>query len=181
MCLRTIPANTGKIPLPHVHAASSWDHPREYGENYGGRADRVATQGPSPRIRGKCAACIATRKTGRTIPANTGKIRWVIRNQRSGKDHPREYGENLDLMPMTSISSGPSPRIRGKLRSIVISPCLAGTIPANTGKISWFVVPTLSLGDHPREYGENQLVCGTDPITGGPSPRIRGKCQHLLR
>ena len=152
-----------------------WDHPREYRENLEDVPTVHCVCGPSPRIRGKCAACIATRKTGRTIPANTGKIRWVIRNQRSGKDHPREYGENLDLMPMTSISSGPSPRIRGKLRSIVISPCLAGTIPANTGKISWFVVPTLSLGDHPREYGEN--LSKTDEVAGkqGSSPRIRGK------
>ena len=39
--------------------------------------------------------------------------------------------------------------------------------------MSW--MPQTGVRDHPREYGENQLVCGTDPITGGSSPRIRGE------
>ena len=49
------------------------------------------------------------------------------------------------------------------------------TIPANTGRICIDVVGYRSHGDHPREYGENNLV--TDPPYGimGPSPRIRGE------
>ena len=91
-------------------------------------------------------------------------------------DHPREYGENLDLMPMTSISSGPSPRIRGKSAGLWYRPYHWGTIPANTGKMPASSPLNAETRDHPREYGEN--LSKTDEVAGkqGSSPRIRGKC-----
>ena len=32
------------------------------------------------------------------------------------------------------------------------------------------------IGDHPREYGENDYIFGNLDIIGGSSPRIRGEC-----
>ena len=48
-----IPANTGRIASPGGSLNSTWDHPREYGENllYGKSQGRC--MGSSPRIRGE--------------------------------------------------------------------------------------------------------------------------------
>ena len=131
------------------------DHPREYGENQD-LCDLLKEQeGSSPRIRGKWVAprcfCLGVR----IIPANTGKMLRLRRPRQRGRDHPREYGENLSTRAATARPSGSSPRIRGKLPLQGV--CSGGRriIPANTGKMLkieglWYWVP-----DHPREYGEN--------------------------
>ena len=131
------------------------DHPREYGENLIPLSLDTGSWGPSPRIRGKCAAVF-------------------LACQRCG-DHPREYGENVVRCAGEIPCGGPSPRIRGKSRGRHAADLCSGTIPANTGKMKCWSAPIFSCRDHPREYGENwtnQRVCRR---SRGPSPRIRGK------
>ena len=93
----------------------------------------------------------------------------------SGRDHPREYGENQLVCGTDPITGGPSPRIRGKSAGLWYRPYHWGTIPANTGKMPASSPLNAETRDHPREYGEN--LSKTDEVAGkqGSSPRIRGK------
>ena len=171
----TIPANTGRMSAIVALADSRRDHPREYGENNDEPLTTGKDTGPSPRIRGEYPIAAATGKAHGTIPANTGRISPAKMRGHGHRDHPREYGENCDCFPWWLTGEGPSPRIRGELSATGTVKVGTGTIPANTGRIH----PGLSQGalfpDHPREYGENQIVDTNIPQQSGPSPRIRGE------
>ena len=153
------------------------DHPREYGENLSRCGFHRYLRGPSPRIRGESLLRRRLGCHGRTIPANTGRIGGLTLLRRRLGDHPREYGENAAALLQESLNPGPSPRIRGE--SACISPPYLGarTIPANTGRIDLEENPKISLGDHPREYGENVVDQILHFARVGPSPRIRGELQ----
>ena len=135
---RTIPANTGRIAPAASQRRVHGDHPREYGENDFQVLDLIHPL--------------------RTIPANTGRItchRVVLVSQ---WDHPREYGENYGAIMTAACLLGPSPRIRGEYRFLVSGRVQPGTIPANTGRMTF----------------QKRLTCRQK----GPSPRIRGELRH---
>ena len=152
---RTIPANTGRIIGDVDHAHVGRDHPREYGENTVVMAENMSIAGPSPRIRGESRLGPHTHLACRTIPANTGRIRWMGSCLAGVADHPREYGENGFQTQHFHSGGGPSPRIRGELINGDTAVRATGTIPANTGRIQ-------------RVYRIAVFRCG-------PSPRIRGE------
>ena len=110
----TIPANTGRILPSWLHLTFLTDHPREYGENAIDLNNAAIRVGPSPRIRGESDSPIYATIPRGTIPANTGRIGWLGAVARNAWDHPREYGENVGLNPITELVRGPSPRIRGE-------------------------------------------------------------------
>ena len=154
---------------------TSWDHPREYGENIVTGESCGRCVGPSPRIRGELFYVVQIVRNKGTIPANTGRIPPIWTPRLLVRDHPREYGENSSLATSTSPLPGPSPRIRGEcLRHIKLSR-RHRTIPANTGRIPHAASPTTPSRDHPREYGENAISALTWAMPVGPSPRIRGE------
>ena len=132
---RTIPANTGRIPWPHIAALSFRDHPREYGENDMPIPGVDIHPGPSPRIRGEFITHGCGGDFLGTIPANTGRIHLMVSIAQSRWDHPREYGENLSRRRKGSLFWGPSPRIRGEFPRSHRPADQLGTIPANTGRI----------------------------------------------
>ena len=76
------------------------------------------------------------------------------------RDHPREYGENMNLEKAFIWGLGSSPRIRGESAE-----------ESETDD---------SDRDHPREYGENIRVSHQLGAQNGSSPRIRGECRVAL-
>ena len=50
---RIIPANTGRMTGTRTSSTTTWDHPREYGENPQWRMPCRENRGSSPRIRGE--------------------------------------------------------------------------------------------------------------------------------
>ena len=70
---------------------------------------------------------------------------------------------------------GSSPRIRGEYSTLCSVSTLLGIIPANTGRMRIPVQLDTGLGDHPREYGENDETVLIEPHESGSSPRIRGE------
>ena len=140
---------------PSPSGASMRDHPREYGENNAFAYLRGRRYGSSPRIRGKFKQLPHNETSMGIIPANTGKIASGIQRPDSGRDHPREYGENEYTVPAPLNGFGSSPRIRGKSEVGLLRGRFYGIIPANTGKIPVGVEPSEGVWDHPREYGEN--------------------------
>ena len=130
-----IPANTGRIRRHTATWESTWDHPREYGEN--GRVDRgirIET-GSSPRIRGESASAASTCCATGIIPANTGRIHGSDCAQQGCWDHPREYGENTRFLAALASGYGSSPRIRGEYAAMASYGDYSRIIPANTGRI----------------------------------------------
>ena len=152
-----IPANTGKIQCGLACTPRSRDHPREYGENQRKNVEIESYKGPSPRIRGELPPLHWHGCFPRTIPANTGRIWWLLLLLPPLRDHPREYGENRSSTSSWLASFGPSPRIRGESFRIEGGCVRLGTIPANTGRIRWLSILAPWHRDHPREYGENGL------------------------
>ena len=156
------------------------DHPREYGENTIVMVRNWVGVGSSPRIRGKCRGLPVRCVVVRIIPANTGKIRTTDGTYRDHWDHPREYGENQLGRRALWLSTGSSPRIRGKSTVAQLSVKRPGIIPANTGKMRGLCWSRWGVWDHPREYGENTkkaVPLASDP---GSSPRIRGKYHKVM-
>ena len=76
-----IPANTGRISRCSFRLFTSWDHPREYGENSGPEGTIPCGVGSSPRIRGECPTCVSSVAGTGIIPANTGRILADLRKR----------------------------------------------------------------------------------------------------
>ena len=142
------------VPLPNRR----WDHPREYGENGVLMVRQNLCGGSSPRIRGESAPPPPPRCGSRIIPANTGRIPTGPRSPANPGDHPREYGENLDVALYSNRKLGSSPRIRGESTPAPLVHPSFGIIPANTGRIGLFQCSCSAPPDHPREYGENRRL-----------------------
>ena len=136
-------------------------------------------RGPSPRIRGESVRKRPNVDVAGTIPANTGRIRWLPCQCHVCWDHPREYGENPAKNSTPRRRDGPSPRIRGEYTWTHRAARTTGTIPANTGRITSSVMFGTSGTDHPREYGENVKSGINEASSWGPSPRIRGEFASL--
>ena len=156
------------------------DHPREYGENLAERSFDTYARGSSPRIRGEFSFSMRTDSTPGIIPANTGRIRLRLWSTFCGRDHPREYGENVIDKAEPAFMKGSSPRIRGESGETDALCPLVGIIPANTGRMFYDNAVLMKSWDHPREYGENEGPVPGKDIHPGSSPRIRGECAHAV-
>ena len=194
-----IPANTGRMQLLDAESIDIQDHPREYGENRTSTFPPPTPTGSSPRIRGEWRSRdgfvdksgIIPANTGRIegwdcvsevsegiIPANTGRMQPARVRAPTVWDHPREYGENLRMIPLRHRRGGSSPRIRGEsLRWTRGRNPLVGSSPRIRGEYSPGKRSCAGAGDHPREYGENDLDAVRGVLDAGSSPRIRGESQ----
>ena len=84
-------------------------------------------------------------------------------------------GENFPFSKMRRVSSGSSPRVRGKLTPRVDPPPAHGLIPACAGKTYGCRTRGRRLRAHPRVCGENHPALGNTITEAGSSPRVRGK------
>ena len=158
---------------------SDRDHPREYGENLLDHDSHFSHRGSSPRIRGECAFDGCADAHAGIIPANTGRITLSSAATTCGRDHPREYGENVVATQTLRDRGGSSPRIRGECVKSKTSYTRARIIPANTGRIVDMTKTPPHGWDHPREYGENLSWTRACARVAGSSPRIRGELTTL--
>ena len=170
-----IPANTGRISAELHHRRQSPDHPREYGENLMVVIGLGPFEGSSPRIRGECVAEHPRVAGQGIIPANTGRMDWLLADTQACTDHPREYGENKPSASSLVAWLGSSPRIRGEYSCTRTLGMRDRIIPANTGRICLRRSKSAIGTDHPREYGENFGVWFGFVFEAGSSPRIRGE------
>ena len=131
--------------------------------------------GSSPRIRGEYVLLNKNEVVYGIIPANTGRIYAYLGVVPQSRDHPREYGENVEIQQRERMITGSSPRIRGECDVIIAFHPVAGIIPANTGRISRNTNEAGNSRDHPREYGENLVFLLRRLRAMGSSPRIRGE------
>ena len=93
-----------------------------------------ASQGSSPRWRGKHLNTRRNNTRNRLIPALAGKTPLHTIRQRFGKAHPRAGGENFLHAGCQLVAAGSSPRWRGKLYIFNVNGNRGGLIPALAGK-----------------------------------------------
>ena len=175
VAVRIIPAHAGQTPLRRPHWRSEPDHPRACGANSRWSIPAPATNGSSPRMRGKPRRDRQQDAILRIIPAHAGQTRTAGAGRCGHADHPRACGANPSSLAICVVSNGSSPRMRGKPQRGRRRQRRDRIIPAHAGQTT----PARPLGappsDHPRACGAN-VACSRSrmPMTGS-SPRMRGK------
>ena len=172
---RITPAYAGKRISLHTVCRCLWDHPRVCGEKVTDFHLFWHFGGSPPRMRGK-----ETGKTRRVqwpgiTPAYAGKSMYCAVAFRFSEDHPRVCGEKCTRSPVSMLSRGSPPRMRGKEREGKISRTIYGITPAYAGKSMYRTIGTPWHRDHPRVCGEKAGAVAITPFTSGSPPRMRGK------
>ena len=172
---RLIPACAGKTAASLPITRSSQAHPRVCGENDATDKFQNTLKGSSPRVRGKLLHDCFNSSIIRLIPACAGKtlrlsLRWGV-----ARAHPRVCGENARSLYPITLSSGSSPRVRGKLSAGRHFAGQVGLIPALAGKTLWAGNMFSGIWAHPRAGGEGDAREVRSVPSGGSSPRWRGK------
>ncbi len=175
--LRAIPAWAGKTFATGPSRPATSGHPRVGGENELKAKGKHWNAGPSPRGRGKRIPQRCGRPNLRAIPAWAGKTPLRKSCFRRGAGHPRVGGENHVTHSPSSLSSGPSPRGRGKPPRQAPHAPRCRAIPAWAGKTNQHRKRRNPPPGHPRVGGENFDLCAGGHVDDGPSPRGRGKPQ----
>ena len=131
---RLIPARAGKTFQVMVPSVLRRAHPRACGENIAPIAVQIGEAGSSPRVRGKRARVGQGQDRDRLIPARAGKTAPRSSSMSRQTAHPRACGENTKAAPSVPASAGSSPRVRGKLPSVLECSTQVRLIPARAGK-----------------------------------------------
>ena len=135
-------------------------------------AQRLA--GPSPRVRGSPALVLETEEGRGSIPACAGKPVAGPSSPPFPRVHPRVCGEAISSVGPTGRGQGPSPRVRGSLRPVLLEGDRQGSIPACAGKPLATGWESPATRVHPRVCGEAVPMPDCRLATRGPSPRVRG-------
>ena len=91
------------------------------------------------------------------------------------KDHPRACGANIISVALCFIRLGSSPRMRGKpIGAFRFFGCVR-IIPAHAGQTCNHGQLAEPVPDHPRACGANPFCLARVGLSGGSSPRMRGK------
>ena len=134
--------------------------------------------GPSPRVRGSPAAQRDPHAATGSIPAGAGKplLGWGRRDD--PWVHPRGCGEAHWFTSSWAWSRGPSPRVRGSHRRLLLRDLPRGSIPAGAGKPRRTGTAPRCSRVHPRGCGEARGWPAGRDTSRGPSPRVRGSQQR---
>ena len=133
-------------------------HPRACGGNDVRWFRKHSERGPSPRVRGKPFRPSRSLFRRRSIPARAGETtRHAVRNMPT-QVHPRACGGNFSGLSSPLSAAGPSPRVRGKLRTRKRRGAPRGSIPARAGETYRSTSRLRSTGVHPRACGGNGMT-----------------------
>ena len=172
---RLIPAWAGKTVAAALRAAWLRAHPRVGGENTYQNINDAATDGSSPRGRGKHQAWGKGTPIIGLIPAWAGKTLFPPLLAGCCWAHPRVGGENRAGEHSPEVGMGSSPRGRGKLLELACLCLTLRLIPAWAGKTRRLTHDSPPSTAHPRVGGENFSAATSSRCRQGSSPRGRGK------
>ena len=154
---RSIPACAGETISYGVKRIDDEVYPRVCGGNRERVGDDGATQGLSPRVRGKPSARDASSPSERSIPACAGETRCPPQTPLPGAVYPRVCGGNVAADALLVWRQGLSPRVRGKLVANALPKNPDGSIPACAGETVAAPVVTIAAEVYPRVCGGNRL------------------------
>ena len=172
---RIIPARAGQTRPLAVCSTVVADHPRACGANDVSPRDGGASDGSSPRVRGKLEHAVGDTAQIRIIPARAGQTSGWRGSRRFRPDHPRACGANDAMLRLISRPLGSSPRVRGKHHRYARLRVHERIIPARAGQTSQPLRPLGFRPDHPRACGANICSPLATASSAGSSPRVRGK------
>ncbi len=115
---RAIPAGAGPTaPFPKT-AWSKGGHPRGCGADDRDGRHVSSDGGPSPRVRGRRHPRVQQGHRAGAIPAGAGSTIARVVEVVDERGHPRGCGVDIEGLKCRSTCSGPSPRVRGRLRPL---------------------------------------------------------------
>ena len=130
-------------------------------------------------MRGKAAFRTESWNDAGITPACAGKRNRFGSTSSTTGDHPRVCGEKHLSALLVYCFRGSPPRVRGKVRAVLIVSFVAGITPACAGKrwmrFSFHFYPW----DHPRVCGEKNRYIGMCWQYQGSPPRVRGKASSF--
>ena len=173
--VRIIPARAGQTASECCSRCRPPDHPRACGANLLALKAVLIVSGSSPRVRGKLAREPVLAYVDRIIPARAGQTRTVQAGIVVRADHPRACGANFKLSFALTVTSGSSPRVRGKHHGLLSAHARRRIIPARAGQTNPRRPVHGQNPDHPRACGANWNYAPPSPRLNGSSPRVRGK------
>ena len=175
ICPRIIPAHAGQTWHVGVFGLVFADHPRACGANANFTIASSERRGSSPRMRGKLLETNCRFRQPRIIPAHAGQTIEQVNKDLQDTDHPRACGANNLTWDTYGAKNGSSPRMRGKPVMSLIRVQDGRIIPAHAGQTGVAYHPKRRTTDHPRACGANMGQWIWGQISGGSSPRMRGK------
>ena len=158
LALGTSPRMRGKPSSTSAIVSSIAEHPRVCGENELRAVGEKGRLGTSPRMRGKPGEPRKSHDFLRNIPAYAGKTAAMHFAFDQQTEHPRVCGENAVAPLVGEISSGTSPRMRGKRHGSETTWSDRRNIPAYAGKTCVAAQSHQPGAEHPRVCGENHPV-----------------------
>ena len=170
-----IPAGAGQTAVRVGIVCGGRAHPRGCGANRARATTMFATDGSSPRVRGKLVAAAFPDAPPGLIPAGAGQTPDSKRHTPGHRAHPRGCGANQAGHASSMLGSGSSPRVRGKRDSEVRPVGKQGLIPAGAGQTPSRTLTIGLRGAHPRGCGANASQVRLNALSMGSSPRVRGK------
>ena len=111
--LRIIPAHAGNLIIVRLQSESPSDHPRTCGELGTGLLVGGIGGGSSPHMRGTLTEVKLPTYRKWIIPAHAGNLLKKAFKNTSIADHPRTCGELPAIAPISLLSNGSSPHMRG--------------------------------------------------------------------
>ncbi|MDK2955365.1 MAG: hypothetical protein PWQ57_861 [Desulfovibrionales bacterium] len=128
------PACAGETPCIAWSRLRPMDYPRVCGGDSRMSATPILYMGPSPRVRGRRGGIICQKSSTGTIPACAGETSALVSTSSGSRDHPRVCGGDALTMTSLHITTGPSPRVRGRRLRRMKWTSANGTIPACAGE-----------------------------------------------
>ena len=131
-------------------------------------------RGLSPRVRGNPRARSLPGSAAGSIPACAGEPTPATWERAPLPVYPRVCGGTQRPMTRRCAQRGLSPRVRGNLRTVGLTPCGSRSIPACAGEPAtggWRSGPG---GVYPRVCGGTNCIVGPMGPMTGLSPRVRG-------
>ena len=129
-----IPTYAGKTILRTHRPQHKWAHPHVCGENAEFWLTDLDGWGSSPRMRGKQVDFEALTGDYGLIPTYAGKTARASKSIVTSRAHPHVCGENALWGYPSRVSTGSSPRMRGKHPADELKNKIHGLIPTYAGK-----------------------------------------------
>ena len=170
-----IPASAGQTLKMIRLLKGSKAHPRECGADFGRSMRWCASQGSSPRVRGRPTPRLQYRASRRLIPASAGQTYVYDSLHLYRRAHPRECGADLTHEAVRTARTGSSPRVRGRHTAPQKLTVLERLIPASAGQTVVHILAPVYRPAHPRECGADKLAGARLHAVKGSSPRVRGR------
>ena len=175
------PRVRGRPPRSAASSQQSGLIPACAGQTNGVQIKLLEPPGSSPRVRGRLDLPPVDQLSPRLIPACAGQTSRGSPPILSSRAHPRVCGADPTLRQMASMSTGSSPRVRGRQGFRWGDQCRAGLIPACAGQTARRRAFPGWCRAHPRVCGADKPGCKAGQSPSGSSPRVRGRrCRQLV-